>query len=310
MSRRLPAIAPVAPLGAAVLWGGMYVVSRWGFEAIPPVTLAFLRVLLGGVVLLLVVRLREPTRSFSRAEWSRFALLGVWVAVTLATQFLGTALTTASQGSLLTVLTPVFTLALGVALLDESLSRAKVVGTGLALAGTLVVVAATTDLGTLDGGAGGGSLGGTVGGLGVLALLLASLGWALYTVQGAPLVRRYGALTTATYSTLFAVPLLAVGAGVEVVTTGADLGAISWTPALLAAVGYLGVASTALAWYLWYKGLEYVDSGTVAVFFFAQPVVGTVLGVLLLDEQAGPAFLLGGAVMAVGIYVVSSARGE
>jgi drug/metabolite transporter (DMT)-like permease len=207
----------------------------------------------------------------------------------------------------------VFTLALGVALLDESLSRAKVVGTALALLGTLVVVAATTDLGTLAGGAETatvGGLGGSAAALGVLTLLLASLGWALYTVQGAPLVRRYGALRTATYSTLFAVPLLAVGAGVEVAATGVDLGTIRWTPALLAAVGYLGVASTALAWYLWYKGLEYVDSGTVAVFFFAQPVVGTVLGVLLLGEQAGPGFVLGGAVMAAGIYVVSTARAE
>jgi drug/metabolite transporter (DMT)-like permease len=284
----------------------MYVVSRWGFDAVPPVTLAFLRVVLGGAVLLLAVRLRGPTRSFARAEWTRFALLGVWVAVTLATQFVGTALTTASQGSLLTVLTPVFTLALGVALLDESLSRAKVVGTGLALLGTVVVVSATTDLGTL----GGAGFGGSAGGLGVASLLAASLGWALYTVQGAPLVRRYGALTTATYSTLLAVPLLAVGAGIEVATTGVDLAAIRWTPALVAAVGYLGVASTALAWYLWYKGLEYVDSGTVAVFFFAQPVVGTVLGVLLLDEQTGPGFLVGGAVMAVGIYVVSTSRAD
>jgi drug/metabolite transporter (DMT)-like permease len=310
VSRR---VAALAPLGAAVLWGGMYVVSRWGFEAIPPVTLAFLRVALGAGVLLALVRLRGSGQPIAREAWTRFALLGVWVAVTLATQFLGTALTTASQGSLLTVLTPVFTLALGVALLDESLSRAKVVGTALALLGTLVVVAATTDLGTLAGGAETatvGGLGGSAAALGVLTLLLASLGWALYTVQGAPLVRRYGALRTATYSTLFAVPLLAVGAGIEVAATGVNLGAIRWTPALLAAVGYLGVASTALAWYLWYKGLEYVDSGTVAVFFFAQPVVGTVLGVLLLDEQAGPAFLLGGAVMAAGIYVVSTARAE
>ena len=302
MNRRL---AVFAPLGAAVLWGGMYVVSRWGFESVPPVTLAFLRVLLGGAVLLLVVRLRGPSRSFERAEWSRFALLGVWVAVTLATQFLGTALTNASQGSLLTVLTPVFTVVLGVALLDESLSPGKVVGTGLALVGTLGGGVAT------DAGAGvGRSLVAGDAGLGVFTLLLASLGWALYTVQGAPLVRQHGALTTATYSTLFAIPLLAVGAGIEVVTTGVDLGAIRWTPALVAAVAYLGVASTAVAWYLWYKGLEYVDSGTVAVFFFAQPVVGTLLGVVLLGERAGSGFLVGGVVMAVGIYVVSTARGR
>ncbi|WP_435347664.1 hypothetical protein [Haloarchaeobius sp. HRN-SO-5] len=42
------------------------------------------------------------------------------------------------------------------------------------------------------------------------------------------------------------------------------------------------------------------------MFFFVQPVVGIGLGVLLLDERVGPGFLLGGAVMTVGIYVVSS----
>lgn len=36
----------LAPLAAAALWGGMYVVSKWGFALIPPVTLGFLRVAL------------------------------------------------------------------------------------------------------------------------------------------------------------------------------------------------------------------------------------------------------------------------
>ena len=58
--------------------------------------------------------------------------------------------------------------------------------------------------------------------------------------------------------------------------------------------------------YLWYKGLEYADAGTVAVFFFVQPLVGTLLGALLLNEPVGPEFITGGVVMAVGIYVVST----
>jgi drug/metabolite transporter (DMT)-like permease len=57
---------------------------------------------------------------------------------------------------------------------------------------------------------------------------------------------------------------------------GAFVG-VAVTPLLVAAVVYLGVASTALAWYCWYKGLEYTTAGTVAVFFFAQPVVGVSL---------------------------------
>lgn len=50
----------------------------------------------------------------------------------------------------------------------------------------------------------------------------------------------------------------------------------------------------------WYKGLEYVDAGTVAVFFLAKPVVGALLAAAFLGEALGPAFLSDGAVMAGG----------
>lgn len=287
-----------APLAAAALWGGMYVVSKWGFSSIPPVTLAFLRVALGAAVLFAVVRASKPARSFSRAEWRRFGVLGFWVTVTLVTQFVGTDLTNASQGALLTVLTPVFTLVLAVAALDEHLTARKTAGIGLAALGTVLVLAGRYDLA----GIAAGNL------AGVLLLLAASFGWAAFTVWGKPLVRRYSALETATYSTVLAVPMLAVLVPVEVATRGVSLAAIPVTPAVAGAVLYLGLLSTAGAWYLWYKGLEYVDAGTVAVFFFAQPAVGATLGALVLGEVLGPLFLAGGAVMAAGVYVVSRER--
>lgn len=287
-----------APLLAAVFWGGMYVVSKWGFEQIPPLTLAFLRVVIGATVLVVVVSGRYPRRAFSRADWRAFAVLGVWVAVTMSTQFVGTDLTTASEGSLITVLTPVFTVGLGVVILGERLTRRRAVGISLALVGTLVVLAGQYELATI----GAGSLSG------VVLLVVASAGWAAYTVWGKPVIRRYSALETATYSTVLAVPMLAVLVPVELAITGISIGTISFSWPLLAAVGYLGTLSTAAAWYCWYKGLEYADAGTVAVFFFAQPVVGAALGGLLLGEPIGPGFVIGGVVMALGIYVVSTDR--
>ena len=75
----------LAPALAPGLWGGMYVVSKWGFDAIPPVTLAFCRVALGAAVLLLLVRVRYPARDFSRRDWLRFGALGLVVAVSATT---------------------------------------------------------------------------------------------------------------------------------------------------------------------------------------------------------------------------------
>ncbi len=289
----------LAPLLAASLWGGMYVVSKWGFDAIPPLTLAFLRVVLGATTLLVVVRLVYPRRSFTRREWGRFALLGLWVAVTMATQFVGTDLTTASEGALITVLTPIFTLALGVILLDELVTRRKALGTTLALVGTVAVLAGQYDLTTIGAGA-------TAG---IVALVLASVGWAAYTVWGKPMIRRYSALETATYSTVLAVPMLFVLVPLEFATGSASISSIPLTLPVAAAVVYLGVFSTAVAWYCWYKGLEYVDAGTVAVYFFAQPVVGAILGAVFLGESLGYGFVLGGALMALGIYLVSTRTG-
>ena len=73
------------------------------------------------------------------------------------------------------------------------------------------------------------------------------------------------------------------------------------------AIAYLGLASTAAAWYLWYKGLEYVPAGTVAVFYFVQPVVGVGLAAAYLDERVGPLFVAGSLTIGVGVWVVSRA---
>ncbi|MFB6094485.1 MAG: DMT family transporter [Halanaeroarchaeum sp.] len=296
MTRRVEAIAPLI---AAALWGGMYVVSKWGFSAIPPATLAFLRVALGAGSLLIVVGAGGRAPDFSRGEHARFAALGFWVAVTLLTQFVGTDLTNASQGSLLTVLTPVFTLILGIALLGERVTIRKVGGMGLATVGTLLVLVGQYDLSRLGEG----------NALGIGALLLASLGWAIYTVWGTPLVRRYSPLTTATYSTVWAVPVLAVAAAIELATSGRSIASIPTTLPVIAAVVYLGVVSTAVAWYLWYRGVESLEAGVVAVFFFAQPLVGSLLGVVFLGESLGPTFAAGGVVMAAGIVLASTAEG-
>ncbi len=298
----MPRVGKVAfalgPLLAATFWGGMYVVSKWGFGAIPPVTLGFFRLVLGAAVLLVVVRVSKPGRSFTRGEYRRMLELGSLVALTIHTQFVGTDLTTASGGALLTVLTPVFTLLLGAAAYGEPLTRWKVGGMGLAAIGTGIVIGGRHGLTAIP----------TDDAVGVILLVVASLGWAGYTVWGRPLVRRYSALEAATYSTAAAVPLSVPLVPLELAVRGTGIGTLRITPLVVAAVLYLGVISTAAAWYCWYKGLEFVDSGTVAVFFFAQPVVGAILGAVFLGERLGPGFLFGGLVMAIGVYVVSVER--
>lgn len=282
----------------------MYVVSRASFGAIPPVTLAALRVVIGGAALALALRLMRGRNTTAVLPWRRVDHLrafgcGALVAACILTQFLGTALASAHDGALLTTLTPVFIVPLAWLLLGERPGWRVAAGMALAVAGVAVVVAAET-----ASSAAGQSTEGQAY-LGDALLLLSALFWALFTVVGTPLTRRFSALAASGAACLWAIPLILPLVPLEVALRGPYAAPIELTPASIAAILYLGIGATALAWWLWYRGVARLPAGVAAVFFFAQPIVGGLLSGLLLHEQLGGGFWLGGAILAAGILVVS-----
>ena len=125
---------------AAAIWGGMYVVSKYVLDYIPPMTLLAIRLVIGGAALLLVM-------VTSRSPWvgvrdlPRMALLGlVGFGISLAAQFIDTRLSSASHGAVITSVTPAFILVFAAGLLKERITWAKVAAVAIATAGALLVV--------------------------------------------------------------------------------------------------------------------------------------------------------------------------
>ncbi len=303
--------AGIDPLLASCLWGGMYVVSRAGFGLIPPVTLGALRVVIGGAALTLALWLaarRNPKlAATARLSWTsgdrwRAISLGGIVAATIITQFLGTALASAHDGALLTTSTPVFVVLLAWMLLGERPRWPVVAGMLLAVVGVAIVVAAQTATDT-------GSSANQTALLGDGLLVLSALCWALFTVVGAPLIRRHSALVAATSATRWSLLFMLPAAAIELALRD-DWRALSFSPGAVGAVLYLGLGATALAWFLWYRGIAHMEAGVASIYFFAQPVVGGILAGLFLHEALTGAFWLGGLVLAAGILVVAWAPGH
>ena len=288
-------IAGLAPLGASCLWGGMYVVSKASFANIPPVTLGLLRLLIGSITLSILLwfanrrRSKPAATSLSAQARKRLPWLGACIAISIITQYLGANLATAHEASLLTTMTPVFIIPIAWLLLGERPRILVCIGMCVALAGVSLIV------GTQDGGTHAPSL------LGDAFLIITSLTWALFTVLGTPLVRKSSALVVTTYGTWWSLVFFAPFAAWElfhhpIIHLSIESGA---------SILYLGIAATALAWFLWYKGVERLPASVAAVFFFAQSLVGSFLSAIFLHESLSTGFWIGGAVLAAGILLVS-----
>ena len=97
----------ISGLGAAAIWGGMYVVSKVVLEVIPPFSLLTLRLIMGAIALGVVIYFRNKktgTKQIVTKEffWTSFLVGFVGYGISLGFQFVGTKLSTASNGSLVT----------------------------------------------------------------------------------------------------------------------------------------------------------------------------------------------------------------
>ncbi len=280
-------------LAAAALWGGMYVVSAGTFSRIPPVTLGLLRLVVGVAVLAVALRFRL---GLGRRELPRIVAAGAIVGLTLVFQFVGTGLTGGAEGALLTTTTPAFVLLFGAVLERERVDPAAWLGVAVALAGVAVVAGRNATGASVEG-----ELAGLPSRLVGDALLVGSAAtWALYSSVGRPLVHAVGAVRAILGSSAVAVLLVAPLVPIELASAALpplDLPAI-------AAVAYLGVGATAVAWSLWYRGYAAAPPAVSAAAFFAQPIVGAALGALALGEPIDPPFVAGALLIGAGILAL------
>ena len=128
-----------AGLGAAGIWGGMYVVSKVVLEVIPPFTLLTLRLLLGAVVIgVLYILAGRPGARSGRRKLVLVGLLGY--GISLGLQFVGTRFSTAANAAVVTSASPAFMVLFGLIILNETVTTRKLASLLLATIGVFIVI--------------------------------------------------------------------------------------------------------------------------------------------------------------------------
>ncbi|WP_243686101.1 DMT family transporter [Lentilactobacillus rapi] len=78
---------------------------------------------------------------------------------------------------------------------------------------------------------------------------------------------------------------------------------IFFDPKVVLCLLYLGCISTALAFVMWNTGLRLVNAATSGLFFLLQPIVGTLLGWLVLGEPLTWSFVIGTCMIIGSVWV-------
>ncbi len=282
-------IGIICGLSAASIWGGMYVVSKVVLEVIPPFTLLTIRLVLGMLALGTVIALRTKAEMTARQVWEIFLVGFVGYGISLGFQFVGTKLSTASNASLVTSATPAFILLFAPFLLGEATTLRRVIALVISTLGVIAVIDPRTA-----------QLSPSLF-WGNMSLLSAALTWALYSVLVRKTTQTTDVITSTAIMLAGGLPTGIVFSAWEIKTQG--VGVI--TLGIVGGILFLGIIATAVAMFLWNFAFAELPAAVASLTFFAQPVVGSVLGAVFLGEKITPLFLVGGLFIAIGLVIAS-----
>jgi drug/metabolite transporter (DMT)-like permease len=282
--------AYLAWLSVCLIWGTTYLAIRVALETIPPALVGALRYLAAGGALALILRLKG-VRLPGPAHWNGLALLGFLMialgngGVIWAEQWVPSGI-----AAVVVAASPFWMTGLEAALGGERLTSRRTGGLALGFAGILLLV--WPDL----------TAGGAVGrqfGVGVIALQVACIGWALGSSYSRRHAREENALGASALQMIFGGLFMLAAALVR-----GEFAELSFTPRTLAAELYLIVFGSLVGYSAYVYALKHLPVSTVSLYAYVNPVIAVALGTLLLGEPFGWRVVLAAAVVFAGIAVV------
>ncbi len=274
---------------AGVLWGTCGTAQSLAPSGWDPLILADLRMLLGGLFLLLLVRFRGEESSLRRG-WPLSVTLGAAVAMAAMQLFFFSAMkiTGVAVGTMVAVGgVPVMSGLAGRLVLNERLGPRWFCSAGLAVAGIVL-------LSWKSGGM-------QVRPLGVVMALLASAGGTTMNLFIKDLRREHGSLETMGI-VLFAGGLMALPLFFFRETV--------WllSPRGFAVALHLGFFTGAAAYALFARGIRLTPLSQVGILMLTEPLTAFFLGVFLLGEHLTSLMLVGAVSLLVSVLLLSLPR--
>jgi drug/metabolite transporter (DMT)-like permease len=271
---------------AVLFWGSSFVAIRIALEGLHPFALVATRLALGALLLYAVLGVRREDLLPAREDRASCAGLGLLLGGHLLLQSFAMRWTTAMRAGWLVAFVPV-TIALGAQLcLGQKLRAVGWLGVAIASCGVLLLTStAPSEFARA--------------GTGDLMMLSSSISWAAYTLISLRPVERNGALRVTAFAMAIAVVPNAIAAGFAGFTSGPV------TPRVIAALCFLGLFSSGLAFWAWNQALREIGPARSGAMLYVQPFVTLGAAFAILNEPPTSNLFIGGPVVLLGVWLLA-----
>jgi drug/metabolite transporter (DMT)-like permease len=272
----------------SVLWGGSFFFNGAALRELPPLTLVFLRVVLGAAILLPLLRMQGISFPRGMTGWKPFVAIGLLNnVIPFSLIVIGQTFIPSGLASILNATTPLFTVIVMAAAGEEALQMRRVAGVALGLLGVIVLRGWGID--TRPGQE-----------LGILLCLGGALSYGFAALAARRLLKDSAPLGTATFQLMASTVMMAVVAGAVEQPWHLPMPDITtW----LAVLG-LAALSTALAYIVFFQILRRSGATNVMLVTLLIPITAILLGWLVLGEPISMREIAGAIVIGSALLVI------
>ena len=282
---------------ATVLGASLYSVTRliFGNFEVDPLTLTFLRFLMASVffvgVVIVMGRGRVLLRALSR-DGLAFIFLGLTGVFGEGALVLFPAIYYGMRSCVFSNAAPILTVLFAALWLKEPITRRMVTGMLVGLGAILLGMA---------GQPGSDQFMGSSKYLGDFLALMSAVCWAVYTVGGDGVTKRYGGLVGTSAAML-------IGAVITLIFLLITRRPVfpSMPPQVWWGMIYLGVGATGVAYVSWFSALKYLKASELGGCGYASTMVAAVLSILLVKERFSVSFVIAIAGVVLGIWLMTA----
>ncbi len=276
---------------ATATWGSAFIAGKLAVQSFEPATVAFIRFLGAAILLFPIMWVMEKNRKKPTIkDLGLFAVLGLTgIALYNICFFIATKHAPVIKSSLFIASNPVLIVLLSGLFLKETITKNHVLGMVIALSGATYII---TDGHIID-----------LFKLGFepidFVLLGAVVSWAIYSVVGKVVLKKYSSVESTTYAVAFGTLFLLPFALAD--TTWRDVtqaNVVTWL-----AIAHMSIFVTVISFIMYYYGIKQVGAAKASIFINVMPVSAVLMATFFLGETFTTAHAIGAILVLSGVFI-------